>query len=121
VVKIVVKKVEASTLVEVLIAMVVIMVVFSVAIGVFSNVLSGGVSLKKIQAQAQMEVIIKQYREEGFEEDQILNIDSVDYELTTKESDIQGMLRLEISASEHGRPLSSIKCLIRSENGKGED
>lgn len=120
-VKLKAKKIEASTLVEVLIAMVVIMVVFSVAIGVFSNVLSGGISLKKIQAQAQMEVLVKQFREEGLKEDRVLKIDSVDYELISSESDIQGMSRLEIRASERGRSLGSLKCLLSSDDGKGED
>lgn len=120
-VKLKAKKIEASTLVEVLIAMVVIMAVFSVAIGVFSNVLSGGISLKKIQVQAQMEVLIKQFREEGLKEDRMLKIDSVDYELICSESDIQGMSRLEIRASERGRSLGSLKCLLSGDNGKGED
>ncbi len=115
------KKIEASTLVEVLIAMVVIMVAFSVAMGIFSNVLSGGISMKKVQAQAQMEVLIEQFREEGMKEDRILKIDSVDYELISSESDIQGMSRLEIRASERGRSLGSVKCLLSSDDGKGED
>ncbi|MGN8055105.1 hypothetical protein ACTJKN_02455 [Pedobacter sp. 22163] len=120
-VKLKAKKIEASTLVEVLIAMVVIMVVFSVAIGVFSNVLSGGISLKKMQAQAQMEVLVKQFREEGLKEDRVLKIDSVDYELISSESDMQGMSRLEIRASERGRSLGNLKCLLSRDNGKGED
>lgn len=114
------KKLAASTLVEVLIAMVVIMVVFTMAIGVFSNVLSGGVSLKKIQAQSQMEALVKELREQGFKGEKVLSIDSVDYELKSLESEIPGTLRLEIRASERGRPLGSIKCLLSSD-GKGEN
>lgn len=119
--KIVNQKIEASTLVEVLIAMVVIMVVFAVATGVFSNVLNSGISLKKLQAQAQMEVLIKTSREEGMTVDKTINIDSVDYQLVSRQSEIQGMALLEIKASERGRPLGNMKCLISSGDGKTTD
>jgi len=115
------KKIESSTLIEVLIAMVVIMVVFSVAMGVFNNVLSSGISLKKLQAQAQMEVLVKASREEVLIESKTVNIDSVDYRLETKPSEIRGMVLLEVSASERGTPLGNIKCLIRANDGKATD
>ena len=112
------RKVEASTLVEVLIAMVVILVVFAVALGVFKNVLSSGISLRKLQAQAQMEVLVKTSRENGLLALKTITIDSINYDLETKSSEMQGMLMLEVRASERGRPLGNIRCLINTDDEK---
>ncbi|MGM9475205.1 type II secretion system protein [Pedobacter sp. GSP4] len=120
-VKLIKEKIEASTLVEVLIAMVVIMVAFTIAIGVFSNVLKGGISIKKLQVQAQMEVLVKQVGTEGLDESEILQIDSVSYEMVRMESGIAGMYRLSIRASEQGRLLDSIKVLLNDDRRKEQD
>ncbi len=113
------KKLAGSTLIEVLIAMVIIMVVFSIAMGLFSNVLRGGVSYRKIQAMNQMELLKNEVlQNKRFERDHVM-IDSVDYEFTSKSSAVSGIAILEIKARDRGKLLGNIRCFYPIENNEG--
>lgn len=107
------KKLNGSTLVEVLIAMVIIMVVFSIAMGIFSNVLSGGISMRKVQINQQLELLRHQVTEQGKIEAEHIVIDSIDYQLSTIEQTGLEMDLLEIKASDHGTPAGSIRFLLK--------
>ncbi len=107
------QKLDASTLVEVLIAMVIIMVVFSIAMGLFSNVLSGGVSMRKVKINQQMESLRLQIAEDGKIEEEHVVIDSIDYQLSATKQTGSEMALLEIKASDHGTPAGSIRVLLK--------
>lgn len=115
------KKLAGSTLIEVLIAMVIIMVVFSIAMGLFSNVLSGGVSMRKVQIKQQLESLRLQVINSGKIEQEHLVIDSVDYELIKTEQASSGTDLLEIKASDHGTPAGSIRFLLKLNNENKEN
>lgn len=111
--KLINKKLEGSTLIEVLIAMVIIMIVFAIALKVFGNVMSTGVSFKKIQAQNQLHQLSEQVKRNGYIEESAIKIDSVNYQLLAAPSEIAGISKLEIKASQNGANLGSIKCLFK--------
>ncbi|WP_182922480.1 type II secretion system protein [Pedobacter planticolens] len=107
------EKVRASTLIEVLIALVIIMVVFALAIRIFGNVLSSGVSLKKIQVQSQLDILAMEVKKQGYVETPHLQMDSVDYDFTIDTSARVGISQLTIAASVQGRVLARMKCLFK--------
>jgi type II secretory pathway pseudopilin PulG len=115
------KKLEGSTLIEVLIAMVIIMVVFSIAMGLFSNVLSSGVSMRKVQINQQLESLRLQVIENGKIEQEHLVIDSVDYELIKTEQASSETDLLEIKANDHGTPAGNIRFLLKKNNENKEN
>lgn len=118
--KLINKKLEASTLIEVLIAMVIIMVVFGIAIQVFSNILHTGVSYKKLQVQNQLQLLSEQVKQKGYLAEETVKIDSVNYQLSTEPSEVAGIAKLEIKANLNGTNLGGIKCLYK-EQIKHED
>ncbi|MEE1945908.1 type II secretion system protein [Pedobacter sp. KR3-3] len=118
--KLINKKLEASTLIEVLIAMVIIMVVFAIAMQVFGNVLRTGVSYKKLQAQNQMQLLSEQVKKNGYVEEAEVKIDSISYQLSIAPAEVAGIAKLEIKASLNGANLGNIKCLFK-EQVKHED
>lgn len=119
--KLIKKKLEGSTLIEVLIAMVIIMVVFSIAMGLFSNVLSGGVSMRKVQINQQMESLRLQVAERGEIEEEHVLIDGIDYQLSTTKQANSDMNLLEIKASDHGVPAGNIRMLLKMKDENKEN
>ena len=115
------KKIQASTLIEVLIAMVIIMVVFAIAMKLFSNVMSSGVSYRKVQVQNQLQILSEEVKQKGYVPQATLKVDSVDYQFETKASDVAGIAQLEIKASMNKRELGSIKCLFKEGEKHEED
>ncbi|MFD2581603.1 hypothetical protein ACFSR6_03815 [Pedobacter vanadiisoli] len=115
------KQLEASTLIEVLIAMVIIMVVFSIAMGLFSNVLSGGVSMRKVQIGQQMESLRRQVMESGSIEQEHLRVDSVDYQISIVKPVAPAMQLLEIRANDHGTPAGNIRFLLKMNDESKEN
>ncbi|MBO9675425.1 MAG: hypothetical protein J7577_18395 [Sphingobacteriaceae bacterium] len=115
------KQLEASTLIEVLIAMVIIMVVFSMAIGLFSNVLSGGVSMRKVQIGQQMETLRMQVVESGSIGQENLRVDSVEYKISIVKQVAPAMQLLEIKANDHGTPAGNIRFLLKMNDESKEN
>ncbi|KQR70895.1 type II secretion system protein [Pedobacter sp. Leaf176] len=111
-------KLEASTLIEVLIAMVIIMVLFALAIGLFNNVLSGGVSLKKLSVQNELNVLAKEVEAKGYIEKEVLLVDSVIYNFSRQETAHPGLSRLEIKAFRRAELLGSLKILYREKENE---
>lgn len=107
------KKLEASTLIEVLIAMVIIMVIFAIAMTVFNHVLSGGVSYRKVRVQQQMQIISREVMRQGYISKDSIMADSVAYVLNSDTSGVAGVAKLEIRASSSGQRLGSMKCLFK--------
>ncbi|MFC1226722.1 hypothetical protein ACFE6N_23160 [Pedobacter sp. BG31] len=115
------KQLEASTLIEVLIAMVIIMVVFSMAMGLFSNVLSSGVSMRKVQIGQQLETLRLQVIKSGSVEQENLQLDSVDYKINVVKQASSAMHIVEIKAAEHGTPAGHIRFLLKMKDENKEN
>lgn len=115
------KQLQASTLIEVLIAMVIIMVVFSIAMGLFSNVLSTGVSMRKVRVNQQLEWLRQQAIKNGKIENGHQVIDSIDYECSTLKQEKAGMEILEIKATDNGAQAGSIRFLLKKNNENTTD
>lgn len=114
-------KLEASTLIEVLIAMVIIMVIFAIAIALFNNVLSGGVSLKKLSVQNELNVLAKEVETKGYVEKETLSIDGIIYKFSRQETAHPGLCRLEIKAFREAELLGSLKILYREKENDEEN
>jgi len=108
-----VKKVSGNTIIEVLVAMVIIMVVFAIAIRVFANVMGSGLSLVKVRAQQQLDLLAKQVQEQGYLEQNEARIDSLDYYFTADTSSLAGYSKLFIQARQNGKLLGEIKCYFK--------
>jgi competence protein ComGF len=115
------KQLEASTLIEVLIAMVIIMVVFSMAMGLFSNVLSSGVSMRKVQIGQQLETLRLQVIKSGSVEQESLQLDSVDYKISVVKQAASAMQMVEIKANDHGVPAGHIRFLLKMKDESKEN
>ncbi|SES20198.1 PulJ/GspJ family protein [Pedobacter rhizosphaerae] len=115
------KKIPASTVIEVLIAMVIILVVFAIAMGLFSNVLSSGVSYRKVQAQNQLQVLSQEVINKGYVENTAVVVDSIDYQLSTETTENPSLSSLKIKASQHGKLLGEVKCLFKTKEGTNEN
>ena len=119
--KLVQKKIAGSSLIEVLIAMVIIMVIFAIAMRVFANVMSTGVSLKKIKVQNQLQLLSKKVQQVGYFISQHEQIDSIDYFLFADTSSTPGLSKLLIKASKDNQLLGEVKCLFKPKEFKSED
>lgn len=115
------KKVSASTLIETLIAMVIIMVVFAIAIRVFNNLMSSGVSLKKIQVQNQLNLFCKTVQSDGYLATTHTQLDGIDYDFESDTSAIIGLSKLKITAHQEGKQLGIVKCLFKEKEMDGEN
>lgn len=115
------KKLPASTLIETLIAMVIIMVVFAIAMRVFNNLMSSGVSLKKIQVQNQLNLLCKNVQRDGYVTTAHLQLEGVDYDLLTDTSALIGVSKLTIKANQGGQQLGLVKCLFKVKEGGFEN
>ncbi|MCX2495296.1 type II secretion system protein [Pedobacter sp. PF22-3] len=115
------KQLEASTLIEVLIAMVIIMVVFSMAMGLFSNVLSSGISMRKVQIGQQLETLRLQVIESRSIEQESVWIDSVDYKINVVKQATSAMQMVEIKANDHGAPVGYIRFLLKMKDESKEN
>ena len=109
------KRITASTLLEVLIAMVIIMAVFTIAIKVFNNVMASGISFKKVRVHGQLDVLATEARQNGVIGDREIAIDSIVYSYSIYPSGIENLSQLEIKATENGKLLESIKCLVKND------
>jgi type II secretory pathway pseudopilin PulG len=112
--KLIKKKIEGATVIEVIIAMVIIMVVFVIAMKVFANVLNTGVSFRDIQVQNQLNVLSKKVEEQGYVENSLVQIDGVNYELIEKGSELKNISTLEIKATQQGKLIGKVKTLFRT-------
>jgi type II secretory pathway pseudopilin PulG len=119
--KLIRKRLDGATLIEVLIAMVIIMAVFSIAIAVFSNVLSSGVSSRQIQANAEMERLRLQILNDTTLNQSHLLIDSIDYDVVFMESNTPGLTLVEIKAIDHRKLKGQLKFLMANRNGNKAD
>lgn len=105
------KRLEGSTLMEVLIAMVIIVVVFTIAMQVFSNVMRTSVSSTKIKVENQMRAIAEEIKVKGHGEDETRILDSVRYELKIVPTN-EGLSQLEMSATQGERKIATYRCLF---------
>ena len=112
-VRLIAKKVAASSLIEVLIAMVIILIVFTIAIKIFNNVLGSGVSFRDVKVQNQLGLLAKQVEDIGYTETKVLQIEDIDYEFRVKMSGINGVAELEIRAAQGGKFIGSIRTLFK--------
>ena len=108
-------KLHGSTLIEVLIAMVIIMVIFSLALTIFNNVLSGGLSYKKLGVHYKLIYLSKSVADKGYLEQDEFLLDSVSYSFNSKPKPeiAVGMEQLEINATKDKKLIGSIKILYR--------
>lgn len=112
-VKLIKKKINGSTVIEVIIAMIIIMVVFTIAMKVFANVLNTSVSYTNIRVLNQLDAISKKVEELGYIDYNLVKIDSVDYELIGKNSNLKSILILEIRARQNGKLVGTLKTFIK--------
>ncbi|RYE25511.1 MAG: hypothetical protein EOP51_03835 [Sphingobacteriales bacterium] len=110
--KIVQRKLDASSLIEVLVAMVIIMVVFTIAMSVFSNLMYTGVSITKIKVQYQLQLLTNKVKIDGYVKSEHEIIDSIDYFMDIDTSSIPGFSKLSIKASQHNRTLGQTTYLF---------
>lgn len=106
-------KLEASTLIEVLIAMVIILVIFSIGITLFNNVLSSGVSLKKIEVQQQLSNLSTSVADKGYIVSDEVILDSITYLFSSTPLENKRMELLEIKAVQQGRVIGKVKRLYQ--------
>ena len=104
------KKLKASTLIEVLVAMVIIMIVFAIATRIFLNVMDSGVSFKKIQAQQELMILAKQTQINGFIEQQTFQKDSINYVFKSDTTALMDYRQLTIQAYQQNRLLAKTRC-----------
>ncbi|NTE04305.1 hypothetical protein G6M26_06495 [Agrobacterium tumefaciens] len=115
------KRIEGSTLVEVLIALVIIMAVFTIASAVFSNVINGGISMRQIRINAQMEKLRLHYLDSTAVDQQSLTVDSVEYHVIFTDSVSADITRVEINAVDQGKSSGKIKFLKALNHDEKED
>lgn len=115
------KKVVAATVIEVLVAMVIIMTVFTIAMRIFANVISSGVSFKKIQAQQQLQLLAKETQEQGFIGNASFLKESITYQYESDTSALVGYDKLRIKAYQGDKLLGSINCYYQTKEGNVED
>lgn len=109
-VKMMLKKVAASTVIEVLVAMVIIMTVFTFAIRIFANVIGSSVSFKKIQTQQQLQLFAEEAKEQGFITNASSLKDNITYQYECDTSILNGFAKLRIKAVQSGEFLGVIYC-----------
>ena len=112
-VRLVKKKVAASSLIEVLIAMVIILIVFTIAIKIFNNVVSSSVSFRNVKVQSQLDLLAKQVEDIGYVETEVLQIEDISYEFVVKMSEVNDVAELEIRATQTGKFIGSIRTLFK--------
>ncbi|RZJ76967.1 MAG: hypothetical protein EOO45_00355 [Flavobacterium sp.] len=102
-------RLESATLIEVLIAMVIIVGVFATAVAVFTNVLSSGVSSQKVKAVQQMQRMRIDLVKSGTFDKELLNIDSITYQIEPLETGVDGVGAVRIKADLKGRSLGEVR------------
>lgn len=110
------RKVQASSLIEVLIAMVIILVVFAIAMRIFGNVMQTGVSFRTISINSQLDVFEKEIAERGYLEKEVVDLDSISYHFEMTDEGNSKIKQIKITAMQHGRVLGSRKSLININN-----
>lgn len=112
--KLILKRLPASTLVEVLISMVIIMAVFVVAIGIYTKVTQSGFSFSRIEAQQQMKKIMAESIENKDWEDAVITVDSIEYKKNVNPyAGYTDLLLITIDASQQGRKLGVLKLILK--------
>ena len=111
-VRLIKKRLEGSTLIEVLIAMVIIVVIFTIAMQVFANVMRTSISTTQIKVEHQMRAIAKEIKFKGDGQDETRILDSVRYELKITPSVSEGLSQLEISAIQGEHEIAKYRCLF---------
>lgn len=115
------KKIQSATLIEVLIALVIIMIVFTITITLFRNVIQTGISLKKIQVRNQLELLCNQVQHEGFINAENIRIDSVDYTFFSDTIYLSNISKVSIKATRNGQLLGNITALYKMKRVNDED
>ncbi len=109
------QRLAAGTLVEVLVAMVIIMVIFGIAMRIFGNVMQSGASYKKTQIAQQMDLLAKEVVAVGRIPEYTFSVDSVEYQLTERETERNGIFMLEIKALQNGKTVGNYKTLFETD------
>ncbi len=110
------KRVAASTLLEVIISMVIIMAVFTVAIGIYTKVTQSAFSFSRAGAQQQMKKILQESIENKDFEDAVVQVDSIEYTKTvTAYAGYSDLLYVKIEASQNGQRLAELKQIIKKQ------
>ncbi|HEY0056918.1 MAG TPA: hypothetical protein VGB63_16325 [Pedobacter sp.] len=110
-VKLVLNRVPASTLLEVIISMVVMMAVFTVAIAIFTKVTQSGYSSSKVEAQQQMQIVMQESIENRDWQNGVLVVDSIEY--TKRVSNYTGYADLFLVTLEAKQQDKALGNLIR--------
>ncbi len=119
--KLMLKRVAATTIIEVLVAMVIIMTVFTIAMRIFINIMSSSVSFKKIQAQQQLQLLAKETQEQGFIANASFLKDSINYQYERDTSALVGYAKLKIKAYQGGKLLGTINYYYQTKEINVED
>lgn len=106
------RKVQASSLIEVLIAMVIILIVFAIAMRIFGNIMQTGVSFRSITINSHLDVFEKEISTKGYLENEVIEVDSITYHFEMSEVGSSGIKQLKITAMQRGLVLESRKSLV---------
>ena len=114
--KLMLKRIQASTLLEVIISMVIIMAVFVVAMGIYTKVTLSGISLSKIKAQHYMKRIIDESIQNRDWEDAVSVDDSIEYKKSVSVyAGYEDRILITVEAVQQGRSLGDIKQIVEKQ------
>jgi hypothetical protein len=114
-VKLKLRLVSASTLLEVVVSMVIIMAVFSVAIGIYTKVTMSGLSISKATARQHMNRILHESIENGDFQNAVLFADSVEYKKTVLPfTGYSDLTVITIQANQEGRSLGTLNQIVKA-------
>jgi hypothetical protein len=112
--KLTIRRLEASTLLEVVISMVIILAVFTLAIGIFTRVTQSGFSFSSAQAMQHSKCVFYESITSGDLDNRVTTVDSIEYKKTVEgyagHSDI---VLMTIEANQSGKSLGTFKRLVR--------
>ena len=107
------KRIQASTLLEVIISMVIMMAVFVVAMGIYTKVTHSGTSLSKVKAQQHMKKIIDESVQNRDWEDAVSVDDSIEYKKSVNVyAGYEDRILITVEAVQEGRSLGDIKRIV---------
>ena len=106
--------VPASTLLEVITAMVIIMVVFVLAVGIYNNVLTSGLSIRKIQARALSEkMIAESVNEENWNDERLITGDLLLEKTVMPYLEYNDLVIITVTAFINNKKLSQVRQIVK--------
>jgi Tfp pilus assembly protein PilV len=111
--KLIYKKVQSSTLIEVLIAMVIIVVVFVISMRIFTNVMASSVSVKSVKVEQELHNLYTKVQTEGVVPQTNLIIDGTIYSFTISPTSRTEVFNLQITAFYKDKLIGQVSCLYK--------